>query len=236
MNIPAVLPLHLLHRNKFGTLATQSRPLEGTEGASYPYPSVMPYALDAHHRPIMLVSGLAEHTRNFMADPRVGFLVADGLGTATADATESDVLDAERATLVGRIEPVGTDAHVAARYLRYHPDAARYLALGDFSFWALTCERLRYIGGFGRMGWLDAAALDPLAPVSYDDERALWDEWDEYAASQQQRSKLELLGVDRYGADWRWHGIRRRTPFDSPKMDIDALAAALREAATVSPA
>ncbi|MDN7676137.1 pyridoxamine 5'-phosphate oxidase family protein [Burkholderia oklahomensis] len=224
MNISAVLPLHLLHRNALGTLATQSRAPEG-----YPYPTVVPYAVDAQHRPVVLVSGLAEHTRNLAADPRAGFLVVDGLGNAAG--ASDNVLEAERATLVGRFEPVGTDEHVAARYLRYHPDGERYLALGDFAFWALACERLRYIGGFGRMGWLDATELDPLAPVGYDDERALWDEYD---ASRARRAGLELLGVDRYGADWRLNGSRRRTPFDAPKMDADALSAALREASAVS--
>nr|WP_269145204.1 pyridoxamine 5'-phosphate oxidase family protein [Burkholderia pseudomallei] len=224
VNISAALPLHLLHRNVLGTLATHSRAPEG-----YPYPTVVPYAVDARHRPIVLVSGLAEHTRNLAADPRAGFLVVDGLGDA-AGASDS-VLEAERATLVGRFELAGADPHVVARYLRYHPDGERYLALGDFTFWALACERLRYIGGFGRMGWLDATELDALAPVGYDDERALWDE---YGASRERRAGLELLGVDRYGADWRLNGLKRRTPFDAPKMDVESLLAALREAAAVS--
>jgi hypothetical protein len=67
---------------------------------------------------------------------------------------------------------------MSPRVTRYEPGAARYLALGDFTFWALDIERLRYIAGFGRMGWVDGAALDALPPLGFDDERALWDAYE----------------------------------------------------------
>ncbi|MBN3792634.1 pyridoxamine 5'-phosphate oxidase family protein [Burkholderia sp. Ac-20353] len=219
MNIDPALPLHLLHRCALGTLATHSRDPQG-----FPYPTVVPFAPDARHRPVILVSGLAEHTRNLVADPRAGFLVVD--------APDGDVLDAERATLLGRFAPVDADPHLVARYLRYAPDAERFLALGDFTFWALDVERLRYIGGFGRMGWVDGAALDPRAPLAFDDEQALWAAYD---AGDARRAGLDLLGVDRYGADWRRDGQRDgrrlRTAFDAPQDDIDRLRVQLIECA-----
>nr|WP_218884074.1 pyridoxamine 5'-phosphate oxidase family protein [Burkholderia guangdongensis] len=200
----------MLHRCASGTLGTIARDPQG-----YPYPSVVPYALDARHRPVILVSSLAEHTRNLVADPRAGFFVVD--------APDGDVRDAERATLLGRIARLSADdPHLVARYLRYEPDGERYLALGDFSFWVLDVERLRYIGGFGRMGWVDGAALDPLAPLGFDDERALWNAYDTAP-----RPGLDLLGVDRYGADWRHAGRRVRTAFDAPQADAAALRALL---------
>ncbi|KWO52579.1 HugZ family protein [Burkholderia territorii] len=207
MNIDPVLAVHLLHRCALGTLATHARDPQG-----FPYPTVVPFAPDANHRPVILVSGLAEHTRNLVADPRAGFLVVD--------APDGDVLNAERATLLGRFVPLGDDPHVAARYTRYEPDAARYLALGDFTFWALDIERLRYIGGFGRMGWVDGTGLDALAPLSFDDERALWNAYD---SSDARRDGLELLGVDRHGVDWRCDGRRVRTPFEPMPADAGAL-------------
>jgi hypothetical protein len=192
LNIPAHAPLHLLHQAATGTLATHSRQPEG-----FPYPSILPFAPDARHRPTILVSRLAEHTRNLQADARAGFLVAH--------APDGDVLNGQRVTLLGSFEMIDPAA-VVRRYLRYHPDAERYLALGDFSFWAMTLERLRYIGGFGAMGWLDGDELDPLAPVSFDDECALWAWFD---AHPQRPCDLELLGIDRYGADLLACGTRR---------------------------
>ncbi|KVZ14945.1 HugZ family protein [Burkholderia ubonensis] len=207
MNIDPAIALHLLHRCALGTLATHAREPQG-----FPYPTVVPFAPDARHRPVILVSGLAEHTRNLAADPRAGFLVVD--------APDGDVLNAERATLLGRFAPVDADPHLVARYLRYEPDAARYLALGDFTFWALDVKRLRYIGGFGRMGWVDGTALDARAPLGFDDEQALWAAYD---AADVRRAGLDLLGVDRYGADWRHDGRRIRTAFDAPQTDTGAL-------------
>ncbi|WP_069707015.1 HugZ family protein [Burkholderia seminalis] len=207
MNIDPALALHLLHRCALGTLATHTREPQG-----FPYPTVVPFAPDASHRPVILVSGLAEHTRNLAADPRAGFLVVD--------APDGDVLNAERATLLGRFVPLGDDPHVAARYQRYEPDAARYLALGDFAFWALEIERLRYIGGFGRMGWVDGPHLDARPPLAFDDEQALWNA---YETGEARRDGLDLLGVDCHGADWRYDGRRVRTPFDVPSADLGAL-------------
>ncbi|MCM2491732.1 HugZ family protein [Burkholderia glumae] len=219
MKLSVSLPIHLLHRGQTGTLATHAR-----EPAGFPYPTIVPYATDARHRPVVLVSALAEHTRNLAADPRAGFLVADPEPAVVPAA--SAVLEAERVTLVGRFVRSDDDPHLAARYQRYHRDAARYLGLGDFAFWVLECERLRFIGGFGRMGWLDGAELDALPPLSFDQEQALWAR---YPAGERAR---ELIGVDRHGADWRIDGRLRRTAFANPATDFHALIDAVEIAAT----
>ena len=88
MNIPSQTPLHLLHRSAVGTLATHLREPEG-----FPYPTMLPFALDARHRPVILVSRLAEHTRNLQTDSRAGFLVVHEPG--------ENVLASERVTLIG---------------------------------------------------------------------------------------------------------------------------------------
>ncbi|OXH87225.1 pyridoxamine 5'-phosphate oxidase, partial [Burkholderia multivorans] len=62
--------------------------------------------------------------------------------------------------------------------------------------------------------------LDTLPPLSFDDEQELWAA---YEAGAERRDGLDLLGVDRYGADWRYEGRRIRTPFDLPQTDVRAL-------------
>ena len=213
MPIPAHAPLHLLHQAASGTLATHSR-----QPAGFPYPSILPFAPDARHRPTILVSGLAEHTRNLLADPRAGFLIAH--------APDGDVLNGQRVTLLGAFERIDPAPEVAQRYLRYHPDAARYLALGDFDFWVMSLERLRYIGGFGAMGWLDGGDLDPLEPLAFEDERALLAFFAEHP---QRPNHLELIGVDRYGADLKTSGSRMRFAFDELANDTMSLHAALED-------
>ncbi|WP_207002047.1 HugZ family pyridoxamine 5'-phosphate oxidase [Trinickia mobilis] len=213
MKIPAHAPLHLLHRSGVGTLATHSREPQG-----FPYPTVLPFATDARHRPVVLVSRLAEHTRNLQADPRAGFLVVHAPG--------GDVLNAERVTLIGSFEPLEPASAAATRYLRYHADAERYLALGDFSYWVMAIERLRYIGGFGAMGWLDAADLDPLAPLPSEEEAALTAFFERHP---QRPARLGLAGVDRYGADLKVDGVLERDSFDEPKRTIPKLQTALAD-------
>jgi putative heme iron utilization protein len=213
VNIPAHAPLRLLHKAAIGTLATHARQPQG-----FPYPSVLPFAPDPHHRPTILVSRLAEHTHNLHADPRAGFLVVD--------APEDDVLSGERVTLLGTFEPVDSTPDVVQRYLRYHADAERYLLLGDFTFWAMRLERLRYIGGFGAMGWLAGAELDPLPPLGFDEENALIEH---FTARSSGTRGLQLLGVDRYGADLKRDGVRTRFSFDDAKRNTETLHAALED-------
>jgi heme iron utilization protein len=221
LKIPAHAPVHLLHQVSTGTLATHAREPHG-----FPYPTLLPFAPDARHRPVILVSRLAEHTRNLQGDPRAGFLVAHTNG--------EDVLNAPRMTLLGLFEPSDADAEspLARRYLRYHPDAARYLALGDFTFWTLHVERLRYIGGFGAMGWLDGADLDTLDPLAAEEEDTLIRFFEAHPA---RRDGLALLGVDRYGADLVIDGVRTRYVFEAPQTDGQSLHAVLADCLTRHP-
>lgn len=216
MKIPAHAPLHLLHQATAGALATHSR-----EPLGFPYPTLLPFAPDARHRPVILVSRLAEHTRNLGADPRAGFLVSHG--------HERDVLNAPRATLIGRFAPVeaAAQAATARRYLRYHAGAERYLALGDFTFWTMRTERLRYIGGFGAMGWLDAADLDALEPLGDEEETELVRFFETHPA---RPDALHLAGVDRFGADLiTENGLRTRFIFEAPQTDYSSLHAVLTD-------
>lgn len=213
MNIPAHAPLHLLHRMPVGTLATHSREPNG-----FPFPTMLPFAPDARHRPTILVSRLAEHTRNLQLDTRAGFLVVD--------APNEAVLDGARVTLIGRFAPATAEEAnaITRRYLRYHPSAERYLALGDFSFLAMDVERLRFIGGFGAMGWLNSDELDPLDPLSDEEEISLTRNFE---TDLKRPSNVELLGIDRYGVDLKVAGVRRRVIFDTPKATLEELEHAL---------
>ena len=54
------------------------------------------------------------------------------------------------------------------RYLAANPASAYYIDFGDFSFWRLEVRSVRYVGGYGRMSWVEAsdyatAEADPLA-------------------------------------------------------------------------
>lgn len=215
LNIPSHAPLHLLHQAANGTLATHSREPHG-----YPYPTALPFAPTSAHAPMILISHLAEHTRNLQSDARAGFLIAHSASDA--------ILEGQRLTMLGSFSPAPANsvAELSRRYLRYHPDAARYLELGDFTIWVMSIERMRYIGGFGAMGWLDGTVLNESEAISEKNELQLLAL---FSDSSSRPPQLELIGVDKYGCDLRSSGVRNRFTFDKPKESQAELNAALMD-------
>lgn len=116
------------------------------EMAGWPFGSVTPYILDFTGQPILLLSDLAQHTRNLLADNRVSLLVWE--------QQKDDIQQAGRATLLGRIHEIAADDGLRDRYLRYLPQAQQYFGVHDFRFYRLAVERVRYIGGFGDIHWI----------------------------------------------------------------------------------
>ncbi len=141
-----------------GTLCTITN-----EPVGYPYGSFVTVAFD-NGDPVFLISALAEHTKNLERDSRASLLVAEG--------SAADPLANGRVTLVGpctRVEGDGVSARAA--FLAAHPNAAYYADFRDFGFWKLHVMSIRYIGGYGRMSWIDkadwqSAEPDPLGPVA----------------------------------------------------------------------
>jgi putative heme iron utilization protein len=133
----------LLARERNGVLATLS-----DSHAGWPFASIVAFALSAGNQPLLLLSALAEHTRNLREDPRASLFIQD--------QSAADPQAGARVTLLGRVESVA-DAELASAtdlYLTRHPQAARYLALPDFRFYVLRTSEARLIAGFGDMGWV----------------------------------------------------------------------------------
>jgi len=135
--------------------------------AGTPFGSVVTYGLDPLGQPTFFVSTMAEHTHNLDADPRASLLVVEDIPAG------ADPLASGRVTLLGTAEQViDPQERAAARagYLAANPTAF-YVDYGDFRCLRLVVTDVRYVGGFGRMSWLDvdayaAAQPDPLMPVA----------------------------------------------------------------------
>jgi putative heme iron utilization protein len=159
------------HAERCRTLvATASRGALSTlavDPPGYPYGSVASYGLDERGNPVFFVSLMAEHTQNALRDPRASLLVAEPVPDG------ADPLASGRATLLGELEPVPDEGRerARARYLAANPAASYYIDFGDFTFYRLDVATIRYVGGYGRMSWVDAAAYaaaeaDPLCDAS----------------------------------------------------------------------
>jgi putative heme iron utilization protein len=136
----------LLLGERQAVLATQS-----ARRAGWPFASVTPYALDADGQPLLLLSELAEHTRNVRANPRASLLVQES-------AALDDPQAGARVTLLGTLAPIHDEGAQRA-YVARHAQAAEYLTLDDFRMWRLNASEARYVNGFGDMGWLEGIKL-----------------------------------------------------------------------------
>jgi putative heme iron utilization protein len=134
----------------------------------YPYGSLTPYALSLSGAPLILISTLAAHTQNLLADARASLFIAEP-GAAGSPDLSDDPQASGRIALLGRFAPVpaATEADARARYAARLPRAAANSQSRDFQYWEMTVEEVRLIAGFGRMAWMAGATVlgDPDATL-----------------------------------------------------------------------
>jgi putative heme iron utilization protein len=131
----------LLRAHRYGALSTLSRKLDG-----FPFGSITPYLVDHDGSLLLLVSGLAEHTKNILHDPRVSLI--------THNQQDPNIQMQGRVTLIGNAQLLEDRDAYSTHYLRHFPEAEINLALPDFRFCRITPVALRYIGGVGRIHWI----------------------------------------------------------------------------------
>lgn len=117
----------------------------------FPFGSVAPFVLNHQCEPVLLISSIAEHTKNIQQNPNVSLVVFSG---------EEDLQANARLTIIGRAYPCDKQQQtLRSRYLRYMPQASQYFDMHDFDFYRIQITSVRYIAGFGRMGWMDGHAF-----------------------------------------------------------------------------
>ena len=106
------------------------------------------------------VSGLAWHTQDMLADPRVSLSIVQ-----TDDPADpaSDPQRLARVSVRGEAAPVSGDAPVhpelKAAWLARYPGSALSFELADFAFFRITPRDARFVAGFGRIHNLTSEAL-----------------------------------------------------------------------------
>ncbi len=217
----------LIRRTDRATLATRMR---GTDGE--PYASLVLTAAAHDASPVLLISGLAEHTKNIAADSRVSLLFD---GTAGYD----DPLTGPRVSIQGRAT-ITDSAILRDRYLARHPGASLYAGFGDFAFYAIKVERAHLVAGFGRIDWITADTLlfDTASAVDLEHREAdivthmNSDHGD--AIGLYARVLLgcagdgwKMTGIDPEGIDLTCKEFSARLPFDNPVHNADEARLAL---------
>ncbi|HEX5588620.1 MAG TPA: DUF2470 domain-containing protein [Acidimicrobiia bacterium] len=208
---PAVPPREPSHAERCRTLVASARrgalSTVAIEPAGYPYGSVASYGLDDAGNPLLFVSLMAEHTQNALRDARASLLVTEPVPDG------ADPLASGRVTLLGELLPVADPDRPLARdrYLAANPAASYYIEFGDFAFYRLEVQSIRYVGGYGRMSWVDTAEYataepDPLVDAAagiiehmnadHADAQVLFCR---HFAARPDTSAATMSAVDRYG-------------------------------------
>jgi heme oxygenase (biliverdin-IX-beta and delta-forming) len=126
----------LLREGRSGALATLM------PGSGDPYSSLVNVGTAADGAPLLLISRLAVHTKNILADRRVSLMLDE--------RKEGDPLEGARVMLMG--SAVATDdPAVRRRYLARHPEAEMFAGFGDFGFYKIELSGVHLVAGFGRI-------------------------------------------------------------------------------------
>lgn len=136
---PSRLARSLLRRSRQGALATLMA------GSGDPYCSLVNIASHYDASPILLISRLALHTRNILADSRVSLMLDERVA--------GDPLEGARIMLAGRAEETSGDTAeiLRRRYLSAHPSAEVFVNFKDFSFFRIVPAGAHLVAGFGRI-------------------------------------------------------------------------------------
>ena len=188
----------MLRSHRYGALCTLSKKFNG-----HPFGSIVPYLVDHDGSLLILISSLAEHTRNIQFDPRVSLV--------THSQDSPDIQSQGRITLVGEAQPAADRVQIGKRYLRYFPESQNLFAMDDFSFYRIVPHTLRFIGGFGKIHWVSAGSYlmpsyllteqedDVVTHMNADHRDTLSHCWKPF--HQDTVPKVEMLGIDCDGFD-----------------------------------
>jgi hypothetical protein len=208
---PSRLAKSLLRRSRQGALAT----LMAQSGD--PYCSLVNVASAPDGSPIVLISRLAVHTKNILADSRVSLMLDE--------RAPGDPLEGARIMLAGRAEEVRGDDRetLRRRYLNAHPSAEAFVDFRDFSIFRIRASGMHLVAGFGRIIDLrpeqfltdigDAAALVAA-------EQGAVEHMNEDHREAMNLYATRLLGAE--SADWRCTGC------DPEGFDLQAGSVAMR--------
>jgi heme iron utilization protein len=224
MTEKAMTARRLLNHQSMGVLSTHSVDVEG-----YPFGSIAPFVLNYDGEPTLLISEIAQHTRNIKHNAKVSLIVFDqGADDPQAGGRLTWIGDAER------VAPSDTASRL--RYLRYFPSSASYFETHDFSFYRIRLRRARFIGGFGQIYWIEPEAMLVPNPfrdsesrivehMNQDHQPALF-RYCEVLRNVKPRVVI-MTGIDSEGFDLLADQRKLRIDFDAPVHTVEEARAVL---------
>lgn len=207
---PGKLAKSLLRRSRQGALATLMA------GSGDPYCSLVNLTSHPDGSPILLISRLAVHTRNILADSRVSLMLDE--------RAAGDPLEGARIMLSGHAEQADTEKDLLRRrYLNAHPSAEAFVSFKDFSFFRIRPTGTHLVAGFGRIVDLDPGQF--LTDLAGAEDLLAAEEGAVAHMNADHRGAMNLYATKLLGAaagDWRCTGC------DPEGLDMQDGQAALR--------
>src|SRR5258705_6619487 len=133
---PKAAAKKLLREGRSAALATLM------PGTGDPYCSLVNVATAADGAPLLLISRLAVHTKNVLADARVSLMIDE--------RKEGDPLQGARVMLMGTAAAT-QDPDARRRYLDRQPEAEMFAGFADFAFYRVALKAAHLVAGFGRI-------------------------------------------------------------------------------------
>jgi heme iron utilization protein len=229
---PKTAAKKLMREARAGALATLMT------GTGDPYCSLVNVASAADGAPLLLISRLAVHTKNILADARVSLMLDE--------RKEGDPLQGARVMLSGKVA-VTADENARRRYLARQPEAKEFADFGDFAFYEITLKGAHLVAGFGRI--VDLKPADLLTGLS--DAQALLEAEPDIIEHMNQdhadtcrlyatkllgalEGEWRCVGCDPEGLDLQWGRTGLRLPFPRRIVEPGALRTVLKELAQVA--
>ena len=152
--------------------------------------------------------------------------------TVFDNSGDDDVQARGRITCIANARPLDEEEHdVRERYFRYFPSARQYAETHDFEFFWLDLVRVRFIGGFGQIYWIEPSEFMTANPFSAAQESRIIQHMNDdhrgalmhYAG----RSSVAMIGIDAEGFDVLQSGKKVRFAFEAPVRTMDDARQAL---------
>lgn len=213
---------HLLASTGQGILSTHSLEVEG-----YPFGSITPYCLDQYFRPNILISYIAQHTKNIVENPKVSLTVIEENSKTNKQAKG-------RLTYIADAHLVTDDQNIKQRYTSYFPESKDYFNTHNFHFYRLEPVRIRYIGGFGKIFWLEQEQFQQQNLIHGDSEKRIVNHMNQdhkenikdylknlLRLEVKEDNQYWMAGLDQFGVDFILEGKQQRLSFDKPMQNVE---------------
>ena len=135
----------LYRKSDNGILSTVSKKHD-----DYPFGSFVTYVSGDSRTAYFYLSDLADHTKNLHHSSKSSL-------TIIKLNTSGDKQNSERLTIMGDLVPVSENEldSCRKRYYQILPESKMYAKMHDFNFYKIQIKNVRWIGGFGKIAWLD---------------------------------------------------------------------------------